>query len=106
MSDDESPWAGARHTERSQYADDCARSAGLAMELALWSRVNRLVLSRIKVGDVELDIAADLTLASQAPSIANPVSQADAYEQYGGPALRRILSEEKDEAVTSEVLEE
>lgn len=63
----------------------------------LWARGERFAISRVKVGDVELEIAADLSLMPSAPSLASPRPENDPYETYGGPALQRLREQQAEE---------
>jgi hypothetical protein len=65
-----------------------------------WSRENRFVLSRVKIGDVELNILADMAASSTAPSLTSDRPSVDPYEVYGGAALQR-LREQANEIVDS-----
>jgi hypothetical protein len=72
-------------------------AAATAKDILLWARGKRIALTRVKVGEVELDIAADLALAPTAPSLTSPRPEADPYETFGGPQLAKLREQEAED---------
>ena len=68
-----------------------------AKRMLLWARSERIALSRVKVGDVEIDVAADLALAPSSPSLANPRPAEDPSAKFGGEALARLREQERQD---------
>lgn len=66
-------------------------------EMILWARKERIVLSMLQIGDIELHIAADLSLVVPPPSLANVKPNQDQYELFGGQALERLRQQEASE---------
>ena len=82
----------------SETSSKCAPSGDddRARALLLWAREQRFVLSRVRVGEVELEVAADLSLAPSAPSLSSPRPEHDPYETFGGAALARLREQEAE----------
>lgn len=66
--------------------------------LLLWLRSQRIAVTRVRVGDTELDIAVDMELAPQAPSLSNDRPPQDPYEVFGGAALKRLREDQARQA--------
>ncbi len=66
------------------------------LQILQWLRAERYAVTRVRVGDCEIDIAADLKLAPSAVSLSSERSEADPYEAYGGQALQRLRDQETE----------
>lgn len=75
-------------------------------EFLLWARRQRFALSRVKLGELEVDIAADLELAPSAPSLATPAPSEDPYETFGGTVLAKLRALQERESKGDSVVDE
>lgn len=64
--------------------------AGKAAALLLWARRERFAVSRVRVGTVEVDVVADLSLATATPPKTTSSQATDLMQQYGGEALKKL----------------
>jgi hypothetical protein len=66
-----------------------------AQRILMWARDNRFLLTRVKVGAVEVDVAADLSLIpDRPPSIVDDRPSANPYETHGAAGLARLHRDE------------
>lgn len=88
-------------TSYSRTSDDLR-----AQGFLLWARSEKIAISRLKLGDIEIDVAADLALAPSAPSLANPRPTEDLYEVFGGEALKRLREQGNEQLQADPMVEE
>lgn len=72
--------------------------ADTVRDLLTWLRRNHVAVSRVRVGDVELDGLIDTSRVGPAVSemLANGSGAADLRRQFGGAAIDRLERDNKD----------